>query len=520
MPTADASIIALDRFIQATRDSGYKGTVSALAELVDNSLQAGARRVCIRLADVDDGEGTIEVAILDDGAGMDRATLRQALRFGGSSRFNDRSGLGRYGMGLPNASLSQARRVDVYTWQEPESFLHTYLDVDEIAAGHVTEVPPPRRAKPPAWPGTCSSRTGTLILWTRCDRLDHRRVSTIERKLMTSLGRIFRYAIWDGVRITVNGEGVGGVDPLYLHAKSRAKGGRPFHEPASFEVRVPAGSGDAEQTGTIQVRFSELPVHEWHGLSNDEKRALGVTNGAGVSVVRGGREIDYGWFFMSSKRRENYDDWWRCEVSFDPVLDEAFGITHTKQQIRPRDYLLEALSPHMEATAKALNARVREAHTFVKVSERVAESEQVAAERDAKLQPLPTVKVNGSHATIARELAKRHPVLQTAPARNGAGGTDYKIVHDRVRDGSFFSTVLQEGRLVLVVNPEHPFYKRLYKPLIDEQAVSAKDVRHTLELVFLAAARAEATLTRAADRDALAAFRAEWSRALAVFLNG
>jgi hypothetical protein len=39
----DFSIVALDTFIQATRDSGYKGTGSAVAELVDNSLQAGNR---------------------------------------------------------------------------------------------------------------------------------------------------------------------------------------------------------------------------------------------------------------------------------------------------------------------------------------------------------------------------------------------------------------------------------------------------------------------------------------------
>ena len=89
----------------------------------------------------------------------------------------------------------------------------------------------------------------------------------------------------------------------------------------------------------MTVTFSELPVHEWHDLPNEEKRQLGIVNGAGVSVVRAGREIDYGWFFLDGKRRENYDDWWRAEIRFDAVLDEAFGITHTKQQIRPLDYL-------------------------------------------------------------------------------------------------------------------------------------------------------------------------------------
>src|ERR1700686_5000238 len=101
----DTSIIALDRFIQATRDSGYKGTESAIAELVDNSLQAGASRASIDVTVAEDApEYPMRVSVLDDGGGMDRATRRQALRFGGSSRFNSREGLGRYGMGLPNSS--------------------------------------------------------------------------------------------------------------------------------------------------------------------------------------------------------------------------------------------------------------------------------------------------------------------------------------------------------------------------------------------------------------------------------
>src|SRR5262249_17369658 len=131
--TDDNSIIALDRFILATRDSGYKGTESAIAELVDNSLQAGARRVSILIAVQEDlGEYPLRVAVLDNGCGMDRRTLRQALRFGGSSRFNDRAGLGRYGMGLPNSSMSQARRVEVYTWRKAGAVLFSYLDLDEI----------------------------------------------------------------------------------------------------------------------------------------------------------------------------------------------------------------------------------------------------------------------------------------------------------------------------------------------------------------------------------------------------
>ena len=70
---------------------------------------------------------------------------------------------------------------------------------------------------------------------------------------------------------------------------------------------------------------------------------------------------------MGGKRRENYDDWWRCEVRFSPILDELFGITHTKQQVRPTPGLIEVLEPQLAPTARLLNSRVRAVHRALKV---------------------------------------------------------------------------------------------------------------------------------------------------------
>src|SRR4051794_2848236 len=90
------------QFIQATRDSGYKGLASALAELVDNSFEAQATEVSIQIQHVrEGGQEDARVVVSDNGKGMDPDTLHHALQFGWSSRFNCRDGVGRYGMGLP-----------------------------------------------------------------------------------------------------------------------------------------------------------------------------------------------------------------------------------------------------------------------------------------------------------------------------------------------------------------------------------------------------------------------------------
>src|SRR5262249_31440875 len=97
-------------FVLATRDHGDRTLAAALAELIDNALQADSTSIQVVVAEESNGHPGVSLAVLDDGSGMDPGVLRHALRFGGSTRFNDRSGPGRYGMGLPNSSVSHARR--------------------------------------------------------------------------------------------------------------------------------------------------------------------------------------------------------------------------------------------------------------------------------------------------------------------------------------------------------------------------------------------------------------------------
>jgi len=523
----DCSIIALDRFIQATRDSGYKGTASAISELVDNSIQAGATRIELSVATTtsSDEEKAVEVSVLDNGSGMDPFTLGQALRFGGSTRFGDRSGLGRYGMGLPNASLSQARRLTVYTWQSssaqghgharsrrepaPQRVYMSYLDVDDIVRCEMDEVPRPEIVKNP--PAVCTGLSGTLVMWTQCDRLDNRRVSTIVRKLEAELGRRFRHFLWKGLRITINGDAVIPFDPLYLHTEAEISGAHLFGEELRYEV---GADPDGPRTiGWVRVQFSELPVHLWHKFPNDEKRRIGVSKGAGVSIVRAGREVDYGWFFMGSKHRENYDDWWRCEIQFDPVLDEAFGITHTKQQVRPQAHLIEVLTPDLEATARALNSRARKAHLAVKAGERFSEAERLANERDHLLRPLPR-SADPNVKAFMKALERSHPILRRGPKERASR---YTLVEGTVKDTCFFTYAHDGHRLVVVLNPDHPFYRDIYKPLAEGDSPRDQQLRAKLELLLLAAARSEASAK--GNHQTLARQRLEWSNTLATFLN-
>jgi len=510
----DYSIVAVDKFIQATRDSGYKGTASAVAELVDNALQAGASDIAVSLEVGGDEEFPIVLIVRDNGSGMNSSTLRTALRFGGSTRFNNREGLGRYGMGLPNSSLSQAQRVTVHTWRRKAGHVLTsYLDIEEIATGAITEVPEPTRELRPSFVN--GSKSGTVVTWTRCDRLDNRRIATLARKLSFALGRRFRHFLWGGVSISVNGDPVESIDPLFLHPRAVYNGATQFGEEMVYEIA--AEPSHPATTGLIRVRFSELPVEAWSKLSKSEKRTRGISKGAGVSIVRGGREVDYGWFFLGGKRRENYDDWWRCEILFEPILDEAFGITHTKQQIRPKPHVMEALSSDMESTARALNNRARKAHLRVKISERFTASEHRAGEKDELLTPLPQKPRPRDHDVLDSIGTKITPRPKSG-AELGRS-VEYRILPRALHETAFFNYARGDGGLVLVLNPDHPFYRFIYKPLLESEDSREQTIRSQIDLLLLAAARTEALLEGKEELRVAEELRSGWSDTLATFLN-
>ena len=501
--TGEPSSILVDpvNFLIATRDTGYKTTALAIAELIDNSLQAGATEVRVEIATDQDDEFPIEITVEDNGSGMEQGTLSAALTFGGSTRFGDRTSLGRYGMGLPNGALSRARCVEVYSWIGSTVWMGR-LDVDEIVRNRQGTLPPisevtDRSFLPP-------TQSGTVVRLLRCDRVEHKRVSTVVRHLRDDLGRIYRYFIAGGVDLVVNGSPVAPIDPLTLDSAGRQAGARQFGDTLVYCVDT------AEGKGQVKVRFSELPIERWHNLPSSEKRKLGITGSASVSVLRADREIDRGWFFMGTKRRENYDDWWRCEVCFEPVLDELFGLTHAKQSIAPTRELLDLLAPDLEPIGRALNSRARRRFELLKVSTSLVNAERRAASAEVALPPLP------------RNAEPPSPDLEEALAPlEGSNFVDcpYQLVVCELPTTAAFETFVRGGRLVVALNSRHPLYRDLYGPLATSEVDSDQEVATHVALTVLAAARAEWLDPRKAGRAARRNFRDAWSDVLASFFN-
>jgi len=470
-------LVVSSNFIRAVREAGYLNISTAIAELVDNALQASATEVAIEISRAAT-DALPEITVSDNGIGMSKFELEQCLRFGGSSRFDARASFGRFGMGLPAASLSQARRVEVSAWRGGRAEQMVALDVDAIVGG-ASPALVARRS------GRSGSPSGCRVRWVQCDRIEYQRLAWLERALRKDLGRMYRRFLSDGLHLTINGTPVESVDPTLCTVSVDGASGRSAFEELNYELATANGG-----TSCVRVRFFILPVHRWHKLDNVTKRRLGIVGGGGVSILRAGREIANGWHLMGAKRKENYDDWWRCEIEFDPDLDEHFGITINKQGVRPSTTLREALEPELESIARLLNARVRQSFEDVKFQAAAEASCQIAAAADADL-----------------------PVIAS---RGRGGAVDYRIGSEALPMTEMFRAALTQRTLDLTLNADHPAFAALYQPLQGIEADAAAALRTSIELLLLAFARSAVQVEReGVDVDKLlAAWSATYGRML------
>jgi hypothetical protein len=228
-----------------------------------------------------------------------------------------------------------------------------------------------------------------------------------------------------------------------------------------------------------------------------------VIGGGGVSVVRAGREIDYGWYCMGDKRRENYDDWWRCEIEFSPLLDELFGVTHSKQGITPTSALKTILSSDLESTARVLNVRVRNSFERLRARD-VSLASELASAQDRLLPPI--LAETGNGGPRARPHQRRGALTQVE-----LDGLTYRIAEESLPTSDFFDVRLEGRTVVLVLNREHSFYSRIYQPCCSSADEMA---RVGIETLLLSAGRAAL-----AQPGIPAAARQDWGDALAAFLD-
>ena len=319
--------------IESIRDIGYS-LETAIADLVDNSISAGAKNIKILL--INDSDNQPFLSVEDDGEGMSEEELLSAMRLGSKDpnivrRKND---LGRFGLGLKTASFSQCRQLTVESFKSGKSTSMTW-DLDLVRQKN-------------AWVVRknfyVDREIGTKIIWNKIDRtkleINSVYTNSILNNICEHLSLVFHRFI-DGssstekkVNIYINGNLLESYNPFNESNIATIKS----------EKRVYSYKG-----GNIKIQSFVLPSRlkidhdEWKKYEGEG----GYAKNQGFYVYRANRLIIKGTWFGLLKKSE-FTKLCRVRIDIDNDLDTDWKIDVKKSKASPpkqiRDFLGEFMA--------------------------------------------------------------------------------------------------------------------------------------------------------------------------------
>lgn len=457
------------RTIEGLRDTGYSFE-TAVADLVDNSIAAGAKKVSVRVEQ--DYRGHVQLSIADDGCGMDRNGLLLAMKYGSPKRPEPAS-LGKYGLGLKTASTAFCRRLSLIsrakgdapalmaTWDldhvvESERWLVQLSDEpDEEALKHLDEL--------------AHGAPGTVVLWNKVDRLlrdyqdptgSHARRALRKRcrDLSEHIAMIYQRFLDKSdnrarnVEIRLNEEPVTPWDPFQKNLSELVA-----DEPVEVE-----GTG-----AEFRVRAYILPRREEFPNDKLAKEARLSSNMQGLYIYREERLIhEADWLGMFQK--EPHSTLLRVEFSFDHKLDDAFHLDIKKSQIVLNDELWNWLkdqfltAPRREANRRYRQGRKKDIADKAKSAHDASNNSIRNKEAEVGGVEVNISNPNTGEVTVKNERGQFKMKLKISSAARP--GEVFVQPADDVDDGLLFEPAMIEQHKAVRINTQHPYYHKVYVP--------------------------------------------------------
>ena len=565
-PTSE--LIEVDKAIQSMRDSGFD-LATAVGEVVDNSYEA--RSTMVRICTFEDETLTTtsrskkakatkiidRIAFADNGIGIEYETLPKVLKLGFSTRYNQREGLGRFGVGMKLAAISQAKRIDVYT--QPlgsEEFYHSYLDLDLISEGKQTQIEAEKIQGYPSeyidlmkHPKTDKTfESGTLVVWSKVDRLvdGGKYGSAIQQRMQNLykfLSRAYRKYIDNGFFIELNKKEITLHDPLFLLYNPRVV--ENFGQDLKATIRDEGNINIEGQDVHITVTLYPQEFRSKSGAGGKPQKNVGKEfqglyideNEGRVSILRNGREIYYNLIpKLFPEGVQSLDRFIGVEVSFPAALDEYFQVRHVKRGAEPVSKLREQLKGFL-SILQNLRKDIRAFWTQIKQDEEKQKGLQSHEESENAVQRAEINSPPGKGGMNLLPQEQEQIVLDLLedlgidPKKDKKAAQEVRQKLDNLPvtfvDSGYpgkdlFDIEHLNGKAIIKINHRHLFIREIYDPLKELTKVDPEDIEPQeainlalkaqlgLEVLFMAYASAE---NRHHDPEkAFGDLRNDWSR--------
>lgn len=467
------------RTIESLRQLGYEN-YAAVCDIADNAFDAGARNVWITVNRV---AGDFEIGLADDGTGMAGGQgniLDQALRLGSDTDRDERTDLGKYGMGLVTASLSMSRRTTVLTRVAGGEVWVAQTDIDEIIRYNAfvkllrQAAPDEEKRWASFYPKGGVPEHGTVVILDHSDHISPRDTGEFKKGLRNRLAETYRYFITSGRLIYLNEEKIEPFDPLFLD--------NPATDPYSdetYEVAIKTDDTGVPKTFSMRIRVAVLP-DEIEQLQ--KYREVNVRN-QGFYVVRNWRQIAAGQDLNVFEKHPEYNRI-RMELFFSGEMDQLMGVRFTKHGVEPvqaiRDRIREAVRGQIATINNRIKKKTRRDNPD-RATEAHDEAAKVIASKSALLVK-PEVEIEKREPREPRENVFPRPEPKDQKerkerrqlTRTALATRDLNCRFERAslgRTGPIFESSLEGKTVVIAWNEDHPFYEAYVLKNADDKEI-------------------------------------------------
>ena len=446
------------KLIESLRHLGYDN-YAALADLIDNCFDAEAKNVHVVIRQ-EKKEPVIYVA--DDGYGMDRQTLDEAMKLGSLTERNPSVDLGKFGMGLSTATLSICRWTEVLTrtdaaavLDDPEGgqLLKSVTDLDEIAEANKFQkyLGEAEKSDEGLWSELLGeSWSGTVVVMRKCDNLQNTNLTVFGDTLRRKVGQVFRTFLVSGKKITVNGKVVVPYDPMMLEENAEVW----------FDDTIPVrlGTNGAETEESIRLRMVLLPDF---GKDGNEQRGINYRN-QGFYILRNNREIAAGETFGLFTKDPHLNRV-RGEIYFTGVCDEVMGVNFTKSKdLAPQQSILDKIAEVTRPLIRSLRKKadaLRKTDQAKEVSHQ--ESERLISQKGHLLvKPKPEVVCPPPTTRKKKENGRVVDCVVTTEPRERLRTLCRFVESSLGRTSPIYDAYMEGRKLIITWNIDHPFYER------------------------------------------------------------
>lgn len=323
-----------DSLMMGARSIGNYNLAAALGDLIDNSITAGANTVSITC---NFNAGGPFIIIKDNGIGMDRDTLVQAMRPASANPQAERHAkdLGRFGWGLKSASFSQATRLIVGSKQHNQINVGIW-DLDNVINFEMELLENEDARLILEEFGEKMTSNGTIIIWDKCDRLTgtadisqdsfNQKVIEAKKQLELIFHQFLHSKNVDRLTLYLNGSELKGYDPfLSEHPATQC-----FH---SENIEI-SNHGSIQVTPYVLPHYSKLDQQTIQHIEGSE----GLIRNQGFYVYRNNRLIIHGTWFGIFKYGE-LSDLVRVKIEIPNNMDHIWQISIDKQDAKLPQHL-------------------------------------------------------------------------------------------------------------------------------------------------------------------------------------